>query len=212
MKHSLEKPSFVIERWAPGWLLCGSSGFDGRIPVSALAECETLFGERSVCLTGVAHHYRESGRYACVLAVATEQDAQQWERAIEESLSSVEPQERWWRGLRVGLSSAAIFAVFAEEPWAGRARMYSAGAVPRDSSDFGRCTNLLKEFPEWRGRLQDVAARYPATLWPNLVARWDEIEAAEPKQQTAILQTLSTSRPNPAETVPYVGTKPAPAV
>jgi len=45
--------------------------------------------------------------------------------------------------------------------------------VPRDPSDFGRCYLLLLAFPEWRGRLVDVAERYP--VWWPYVDRWNEL-------------------------------------
>jgi len=44
---------------------------------------------------------------------------------------------------------------------------------PEDPSDFGRCYRLLSSFPEWRARLVDVAAQYPA--WRPFVAVWDEM-------------------------------------
>lgn len=47
--------------------------------------------------------------------------------------------------------------------------------TPADSGDFGRCHRLLEQVPEWRPRLGEVAARYPA--WAPLVACWDELTA-----------------------------------
>lgn len=47
--------------------------------------------------------------------------------------------------------------------------------VPRDPTDFSRCYLLLLAFPDWRGRLAEVAERHPA-WWPY-VDRWNELTA-----------------------------------
>ena len=46
--------------------------------------------------------------------------------------------------------------------------------VPLDPGDFGRCHRLLKDFPEWRARLQEVADRFPS--WQPLVDNWPRME------------------------------------
>ena len=46
---------------------------------------------------------------------------------------------------------------------------------PSDPSDFGRCYRLLKLFPDWRPRLDEIAAKHPA--WGPMVARWSDMEA-----------------------------------
>lgn len=48
-------------------------------------------------------------------------------------------------------------------------------SVPHDPADFGRCQNLLEEFPVYRSRLQEVADRYPA--WVGLVRDWGKLTA-----------------------------------
>lgn len=46
--------------------------------------------------------------------------------------------------------------------------------VPHDPDDFGRCYRLLAAFPDWRARLPEVSARFPA--WSRLVAHWADLE------------------------------------
>lgn len=46
--------------------------------------------------------------------------------------------------------------------------------TPRDADDFGRCHRLLLHFPEWRARLQEVAAKFPC--WTGLVREWANLE------------------------------------
>jgi hypothetical protein len=48
-------------------------------------------------------------------------------------------------------------------------------STPKDPSDFGRCHDLLRLFPEWRARLPEVAERYPE--WRSIVDVWDELAA-----------------------------------
>lgn len=80
----------------------------------------------------------------------------------------------WERGLFVGSSSATIFFVLAGRPpyHIERNRL---GTLPRDPDDFSRCHRLLRINPEWRARLGEVAAKYPA--WAPLVEHWDELTA-----------------------------------
>lgn len=76
--------------------------------------------------------------------------------------------EQWIVGNDTGLSSKTIWAVMmGVEPY--------RSSTPIDASDFGRCHRLLKAIPAWRGRLGEVAQKYPA--WGPLVAAWDELEA-----------------------------------
>lgn len=74
----------------------------------------------------------------------------------------------WLLGDDTGVSSKAIFGVMMNQPTRDR-------SVPWDPSDFGRCYRLLKLMPSWRGRLNEVAEKYPA--WRKLVDRWDEVES-----------------------------------
>lgn len=78
----------------------------------------------------------------------------------------------WERGLFVGSSSGTIFFVLGGRLPLGFARD-RLGATPRDPGDFSRCHRLLRVMPEWRSRLGEVAAKYPA--WGPLVASWDEL-------------------------------------
>jgi hypothetical protein len=55
--------------------------------------------------------------------------------------------------------------------------------VPRDPSDFGRCYLLLLAFPEWRGRLAEVAQHHP--VWWPYVDRWNELSALYEQGLTA---------------------------
>lgn len=81
----------------------------------------------------------------------------------------------WMNGVDTGTSSKTIFSVLAKHP--GREFVLGRwGAnVPHDPADFGRCHRLLVLFPEWRARLPEVVARYPA--WSGLVEHWDELTA-----------------------------------
>lgn len=75
---------------------------------------------------------------------------------------------QWILGGDTGISSKVIWAVM----------MGATPAevdVPYDPSDFGRCHRLLQLFPEWRGRLDEVARAYPA--WGPLVREWGQLEA-----------------------------------
>src|SRR5690606_32787600 len=74
----------------------------------------------------------------------------------------------WIVGYDTGISSRTIWHVMMGTPPPSRVD------IPHDPGDFGRCYRLLKLIPEWRGRLREVAERYP--IWGPMVEAWDELE------------------------------------
>lgn len=75
---------------------------------------------------------------------------------------------QWLENGDTGTSSLTIWAVMmGTEP--------DRADIPHDPADFGRCFRLLLVMPSWRGRLGEVAERYPA--WRRLVDRWAELES-----------------------------------
>jgi hypothetical protein len=76
----------------------------------------------------------------------------------------------WLLGGDTGVSSKTILAVMTGNEVSG-----PFGAdIPYDPSDFGRCYRLLQQFPEWKARLPEVAARYP--IWGPMVEAWPQME------------------------------------
>jgi len=74
----------------------------------------------------------------------------------------------WITGNDTGISSKAIWSVMMG------AASFSNTDVPHDPADFGRCYRLLKLFPEWRNRLDEVATAFPK--WGPMVREWDHME------------------------------------
>ena len=72
----------------------------------------------------------------------------------------------WLLSDDTGRSSLTILVVMCGRPLAHQ-------SPPSDNSDFGRCYRLLQRFPDWKPRMPEVAARYPA--WEPLVQVWDEL-------------------------------------
>lgn len=181
-------PRYTIERWPRGWLICGPGG---TVPMTALSESQKLFPKTAIMDLGIPHHFKASGRHEvvmCIVDAGAEHNA--WRTEIAASLAHLPAQERWWKGLDVGQSAAAIFAVFCEERLRSPAAELGRGAVPQDADDFGRCSRLLKLFPEWKERLAHVSIGYPNTKWPAIIARWDELEAASAAEKTKLLREL----------------------
>lgn len=75
----------------------------------------------------------------------------------------------WMMAGDTGTSSKTILSVMEGTP------PPSYADVPHDPSDFGRCHRLLEAFPHYRGRLGEVAEKYPA--WTALVREWDNLTA-----------------------------------
>jgi hypothetical protein len=185
------KPHYIIQRWPLGWVLCPPSIDIRGIPMDALNECLKLFPKNSVIETGICHHLRETSTPEAVICIATPANAKKWREHILKAIAGLPPQDRWWKGLDVGCSSAAIFAVLGDLRFTAPATRMSRQSVPSDAADFGRCSRLIQLFPEWKAQLQQVAEAYPTTRWPAIVARWDELEAATPEEQSRILSTLA---------------------
>ena len=93
-----------------------------------------------------------------------------------ETATSLAERIRWWRDRGdTGTSSLTIHAVLSGG-YAPPARGFGQiGATPFDPDDFRRCKLLLDLIPEWRGRLKEVAVRYPA--WGPLVRDWATVDA-----------------------------------
>lgn len=75
--------------------------------------------------------------------------------------------EAWILGTDRGRSSETLWNHFT-------GRHEPNPCMPSDPSDFGRCHRLLRAFPEWRVRLQEVGHRYPG--WGPVVRAWRELE------------------------------------
>ena len=75
----------------------------------------------------------------------------------------------WLVGGDTGGSSMAIF-----DHMTGAESRCSWGYEPLDGGDLGRCIRLLEAFPEWRGRIGEMAAHGP--YWTALAAAWDGLE------------------------------------
>ena len=77
---------------------------------------------------------------------------------------------KWFCTGDTGVSSKAIAAQMT-----GNSKVRAWGDHPGDNGDFGRCHELLKAVPEFRGRIGEMAQRSPQ--WAALVDCWDELEA-----------------------------------
>ena len=75
----------------------------------------------------------------------------------------------WIIGNDTGISSKVIWSVMM-----GADITKMDGDVPHDPADFGRCYRLLKLFPEWRNRLDEVATILPK--WKPMVREWETME------------------------------------
>lgn len=186
-------PSYVVERWPLGWLIRSAPGVHG-VPVSAFTETRGLFPGNSIMDGGIAHHLRTTGQAGnAVMCIATPEDSRRWRREITEWLAVNESsaERRWWCGVDVGTSSAAMFAVLVDGPLlAAAACEFGKASTPRDADDFGRCKRLIADFPDWRPRLHEVASAYPNTAWPAIIDRWDELVRTTPERQTEILREI----------------------
>lgn len=189
------EPKFTLVRCEHGWLLVSPSRLKRGVPMTALSEMCELLPKGAVMHPGIAHHYSVTDRWLpglhVVAAACAQKDVEKWEAAINSwiKLAFLSAEWKWWIGLDVGLSSAAIFSVLAS-CGGSDALEFSKGAVPADAADFGRCLRLVERFG-WRNRLDEVAKRFPNGKWPAVVARWDELCALDAAGQSALLREIN---------------------
>lgn len=105
--------------------------------------------------------------FGATLCITNESGAGALRAEITETNKNKSREDAWILGCDTGLSSKTIFSVMTGKSDVGH------GDHPWDCDDFGRCYRLLKLFPEWKSRLGEVSARYPA--WTGLVSAWDEL-------------------------------------
>jgi hypothetical protein len=84
----------------------------------------------------------------------------------------------WLLSDDTGISSKTILSVMTGSKFTDR---FGPG-VPMDSGDFGRCYRLLKIFPKWEKRLNEVSDKYP--VWGPMIRAWEELTYLYTKLQT----------------------------
>jgi hypothetical protein len=124
------------------------------------------------------------------MCITTPEKAKIWEKEINSTLETLEPEQKWWHGLNVGTSSTSIFSTFCQPSLQRETKEYSKGSTPQDSSDLQRCFDLLKIFPAWRENLVEVSKKYPKTKWKEIVANWEILEKSNREEQTLLLQQI----------------------
>jgi hypothetical protein len=75
---------------------------------------------------------------------------------------------KWLLGNDTGTSSITIWAVMM-----GETDLSFGFDIPYDPADFGRCYRLLKMFPEWESRLNEMAEKFPK--WGPIVREWNNM-------------------------------------
>jgi hypothetical protein len=106
--------------------------------------------------------------------------------AVNDANAGLSKEDRWLHGSDRGMSSETIFGIMT-----GKA--VGEGSTPLDRDDFGRCYRLLELFPEWRHRLQEVAAKHPD--WAGLVACWPDLTALfEAKKYRELYDVMKAAR------------------
>lgn len=73
-------------------------------------------------------------------------------------------------GENVGLSSRYMLSVLAGVP---QEKNRTDVNRPYDKGDFGRCVNLINEFPELKPHIDKLKGR--DRIWDNIVYYWDQL-------------------------------------
>lgn len=168
------KPSYIIERWPHGWLLCAAkeSGQSG-IPMMALNECLPMFPADSGVDSGIARYHRYAR--GAVMAVGSPEELGLWREEIEKEISWMADEPRWFLGCDTGMSSLAVFSkLTSHKDYANKALDEINGKMhhPHDADDFGRCFRLV-ELMQWHDRIYEMAPLSPE--WKSICERWQSL-------------------------------------
>lgn len=168
------KPSFIIERWPHGWLICTPQDSNqSGIPITALNECLPLFPAEACMDSGVARYYRYQRR--AVLAVGDKDGLGDWREAIDKELSWMSDESRWYLGCDTGMSSLTMFFKLASDRKQANEAFEEIGRKPHhphDADDFGRCFRLVEKM-KWHERIGEMADLSPE--WKDIADRWQQL-------------------------------------
>lgn len=142
----------------------------GPLPVMKMAEVVKKAPKGAVLDPGIASALGAS--LAAGLPADVEALAEEIRRGLKEApphIPGLAPAvAAWLRGPDTGLSSMAMLSKLTG------VETRDKKAIPRDSSDFGRCLGLLAAAPEFRDRMNEVATISPE--WSAVVEHWAELE------------------------------------
>jgi hypothetical protein len=142
----------------------------GGVPVSDLVALQKAWRKQGydTLAIGVA------AALGATLAICRKDNLKAWELELNKQAqqqSNGDAEIAWLCGTDTGTSSKTIFSVLSEKNLPATVRLRPD--VPHDPDDFGRCYRLLEQFPAWRSRLPEVAAKYPQ--WGPLVREWERL-------------------------------------
>jgi hypothetical protein len=110
-------------------------------------------------------------------AICNEKDSAAWEKEISEKVTAEAGDDKglaWLNGTDTGTSSLTIFSVLSANHGRYALQGHRRADAPSDPADFGRCFRLLQIFPEWEGRLSEVAAKHP--IWVGFARDWQRLK------------------------------------
>jgi len=147
----------------------------GSVPVEDMATLTKLWAKQGYDTLAVG----VGSALGVTMAICHKDDLEAWQKEVEAQAAQKaagDAEKEWLFGPDTGISSKTIMSVLST----GAARIGAEvslgrwGAdVPHDPSDFGRCYRLLQTFPQWRDRLNEVAAKFPK--WEPMVREWDRM-------------------------------------
>ena len=102
---------------------------------------------------------------ATFVLIKNEEDAEAWKKELGIRFDHPD----WLFSGDTGISSKTIYAIL-EDKWYILNRGRDDFDVPSDADDFGRCYRLIKRFPHYEARLNEVADK--CSKWKPLVEHW----------------------------------------
>lgn len=149
--------NYTIEVMDSGMVLKGSIGLTAFPHIQKMAESLGF----DIIDPGLAQ------ALSAVMVITNKEGSAILRAEVEESNKGKSREDAWISGCDTGTSSKTIFFTLT-----GRGT-FDRPDVPYDPGDFGRCYRLLQIFPEWVGRLNEVAKRH--SRWKRLVDNWKDL-------------------------------------
>mgnify|MGYP006392488397 FL=1 len=110
----------------------------------------------------------EHPRHATMVIIKDEEAGKAWRKELDIRFDHPD----WLRSGDAGISSKTIYAVM-EYRWHIVPRGSLGFAPPGDADDFGRCYRLLKRYPAYLNRMEEVVEVCPN--WKPIADHWNEL-------------------------------------
>ena len=137
----------------------------GYIPLDHMKDLVKLWEKQGYTMM---HFPLAEALKATMVLVKDEATAEEWKKELDIRFDNPD----WLKSGDTGLSSKTIYAIM-EGKWGCLSRGSDDFTTPYDADDFGRCYRLVKRYPLYADRLQEIVPHCAA--WKPIADNWTSL-------------------------------------